>query len=127
MPMTDLDKLKAAAEAATPPERETMEDLQLTPMDYDPFDGDFGAPGDTVLSDAMVKARKPHECSHCNGQISVGETHRSRYEKSDGEMRKWRWCAACCEAMVKEMEAYYAEEEPEDPYPFQHRHGLLTC
>ena len=65
----------------------------FTPLDYDPFDGDFGGPGDKVLSDRLVVSRKIYKCFHCGGGIAVGEKHRSRFEKRDGEMWTSRWCA----------------------------------
>ena len=102
----------------------TVSHPPITPMDYEPFDGDAGGPGDRVFSDSMVKARKQYECFHCGGGIVIGELHRSRYEKSDGEMMKFRWCAECCAAMVAEVEAEYSENEMEDLYPFTHRHNL---
>ena len=93
----------------------------LSPLDFDPFQGDFGNRGDRVLNDAMVKARKPHTCFHCNGPIAVGEMHRSRSDIADGEFMSFRWCAECCQAMVDEM----AGEDSDDvEYPFEARHGL---
>ena len=68
---------------------------------FDPFEGDFGEPGDVTFRDAMVKARKAHQCSHCDGSIAVGELHRSRSDKADGELMSWRWCALCCDAMLQ--------------------------
>ena len=68
---------------------------------FDPFDGDFGAQGDRILSDKMVTGRKAHTCSHCDGPVSVGERHRSRTEIVDGDMMSHRWCAACCALMAR--------------------------
>ena len=36
---------------------------------FDPFEGDFGEQGDTVLSNKMVVAAKEHECCHCKNTI----------------------------------------------------------
>lgn len=94
---------------------------EFSPLQYDPFEGDFGDQGDRVFSDALVNARKQHICSHCCGPIALGEQYRRRREKSDGEMRTWKWCAACCIAMVEEMRNEYLDEdedEPEDEFPF---------
>jgi hypothetical protein len=71
---------------------------------FDPFDGDFGSQGDKVLSDKMVTGRKPHTCTHCDGPISIGERHRSRSERIDGNLMAHRWCAACCDLMARSVE-----------------------
>ena len=92
--------------------------VEATPLDYDPFQGDFGDQSDRMLSDCMVKARKPHKCSHCCGPIAVGERHRSRSDIADGEFMSWRWCGKCCAAMVAEM---CGEDEDEPTYPFEAR------
>lgn len=92
-----------------------------SPLDYDPFQGDFGDQGDRTLSDRMVMARGTYKCSHCRGPILIGEEHRSRSDIADGEFMSWRWCAACCAAMVAEM---YGEDEDEATYPFEARARL---
>lgn len=73
----------------------------------DPFEGDFGGPGDRTLSDKIVTARKAGECHDCAEQIIPGTRIRSRTDVYGGEMMSFRWCNACCEAM-----AVY-EERPE--------------
>lgn len=70
-------------------------------LDFDPFEGDFGGPGDRTFHDRLVIARKEYECSHCGGVICVGDRHRSRVDKADGEIVKFRWCPACCAAMAE--------------------------
>lgn len=72
----------------------------------DPFEGDFGTPGDRVLSDRIVKAAKPHLgiCHDCAGDIQRGERHRSRVDIADGEFFTFRWCGECCVAMAKSWE-----------------------
>ena len=64
-----------------------------------PFEGDFGEPGDTVLSNKMVVAAKPHECCHCKSAILKGERHRCQIGKY-GDFMTHRWCATCCELMA---------------------------
>lgn len=66
----------------------------------DPFEGDFGGPGDRTLSDKMATARKAGECHDCAQQIQPGERIRRRAEVFDGELMHFRWCQACCEAMA---------------------------
>jgi hypothetical protein len=87
----------------------------VSALDFDPFQGDFGTPGDRTLSDRMVKARKQHECCHCRGPILKGEQHRGRTDIADGELMSWRWCAACCAAMLAEMDG------EDESYPFEAR------
>lgn len=77
---------------------------------FDPFEGDFGAPGDRVFSNRMVNARKPGACSHCGQQIVKGERVRRQTSKFDGELMSHRWCAKCCAAMA----SYDTELEDED-------------
>ena len=77
---------------------------------FDPFEGDFGAPGDKVFSNRMCIARKPGPCSHCAGEIAKGERIRRQTSKFDGELMSHRWCALCCNAMA----TYDAEPEDDD-------------
>lgn len=93
------------------------------PLDYDPFQGDFGVPGDRTLSDSMVKARKAHQCSHCAGPIVAGETYRARSDIADGDLMTWKWCALCCAAMVEESAE--TEDEAKVPsFPFEKRYAI---
>ena len=78
--------------------------VTVTPLDFDPFQGDFGTPDDKLFSDKMVKGRGKYSCFHCLGGIAPGEQHRSRSERADGEFMSFRWCLKCCEAMVKQLQ-----------------------
>ena len=52
---------------------------------FDPFEGDFGEQGDTVLSNKMVVAAKEHECCHCKNSKDyrfVGTTNKQHYKKT---------------------------------------------
>lgn len=67
-----------------------------------PFEGDFGSPGDTILQDKMVTClglRKRH-CHMCNAVIAKGERIRNRVEIVDRELAAYFWCSACCAAMA---------------------------
>jgi hypothetical protein len=97
-----------------------------TPLDFDPFEGDFGDQGDRCLSDAMVTARKAHACSHCRGPIAAGETYRSRSDIADGGLMRWKWCALCCTAMVEQMAALDDDERDEIHIPFDRRAAIAT-
>ncbi|MFA5420198.1 MAG: hypothetical protein WC341_17225 [Bacteroidales bacterium] len=74
-------------------------------MEYDPFDGDFGDPGDKILSDKMVLAKKEHQCFWCGLPIKPKELHRSRVDIINGELCSYRWCNDCCSAMVCDIES----------------------
>lgn len=69
-------------------------------LDFDPFEGDFGAPGDKIFTNKMVVARKPGPCSHCETEIVKSERVRRQVSKFDGELMTHRWCALCCKAMA---------------------------
>lgn len=76
------------------------EQEELDCMSVDPFEGDFGDPGDRVLKDKIGTARKAGECHCCAQQIQPGERVRIRAEISDGQMMSFRWCQKCCVAMA---------------------------
>ena len=78
--------------------------MKCSPLNYDPFDGDFGDQGDKILSDKIVTAKWTHKCFHCGEVISIGESHRSRVDIIDGSIVTYRWCAKCCAAMIVDME-----------------------
>ena len=65
-----------------------------------PFDGDFGSPGDRVLKDKIGTAKKAGECHDCAQQIQPGERVRMRTDITDGELMSFRWCEKCCIAMA---------------------------
>jgi hypothetical protein len=100
---------------------------QFSPLDFNPFEGDFGSPGDRTLSDRMMKARKPHACTHCAGPIAVGESYRRRCDIEDDEMMLAKWCALCCAAMVEELNLMHGSDDvdeddsAEDRFPFEER------
>jgi hypothetical protein len=66
---------------------------------YDPFAGDDGDL--TVFSDKMAVARKRGPCVICRGEIQPGERVRALRERFDGQVKTFRFCALCCEAMAK--------------------------
>lgn len=77
-------------------------DFEEDAVAYDPFAGDFGGSDDKPFVDKMVTARKPHpECHCCASPIEMGERHRYKCDKYDGELMSWRWCWACCVAMAR--------------------------
>ena len=55
-------------------------------LSFDPFEGDFGTPGDKVFTNRMVIARKPGPCSHCDMEIAKGERVRRQTSKFDGDL-----------------------------------------
>lgn len=77
-------------------------DVDLTlALGTNPFDGDFGEPGDRVLRDEIVAARSMHECHTTMAHvIRKGERHRVMVERSKSELRQYRWCRKCTVAMA---------------------------
>lgn len=67
----------------------------------DPFEGDFGEPGDRTLKDKIATARKPGPCHLCGLEIQKGERIRTRTDIFEGEIMSFRWCSKCCVAMAK--------------------------
>jgi hypothetical protein len=65
-----------------------------------PFEGDFGAPGDTILKNRVVTARKAGACQDCDGGITPGTRVRVLAAVFDGQLMSYRWCALCCAAMA---------------------------
>jgi len=65
-----------------------------------PFEGDFGTPGDKILSDRIVSGRSDKPCGECLTPTEKGERVRTMTAVFDGELRSYRWCSACCAAFV---------------------------
>jgi len=65
-----------------------------------PFEGDFGSPGDKVLRDKIGTARKGGTCGMCKQEIVPGERVRLLAAVFDGELMSYRWCSECCAAMA---------------------------
>jgi predicted nucleic acid-binding Zn ribbon protein len=94
-------------------------------LSFDPFEGDFGIPGDKIFSNRMAIARKPGPCSHCGTDIAKGERIRRQTSKFDGELMTHRWCALCCTAMASyDTEACDADRD--DLPEYEKRSGLAT-
>ncbi|EDT1620314.1 hypothetical protein LS97_002143 [Salmonella enterica subsp. enterica] len=81
-------------------------------LDFDLFEGDFGTPFDTELSNKIVTSRGEYKCHICAGEILKGENHRSTTWKFDGELMSYRCCNECCMAMVKSVNYEYEEDDP---------------
>lgn len=92
-------------------------------LGFDPFEGDFGSPGDKVFTNRMAIARKPGPCSHCDMEITKGERVRRQTSKLDGELMTHRWCALCCAAMAN-YEAEAEDEERDELPEYEARSGL---
>ena len=89
---------------------------------FDPFEGDFGEPGDSVLRDKMVNVRTPGPCSHCGCQIHKGERIRIMWAKF-GDLMSYRWCALCCEAMAKCQAQESSGDDSDDAPAWQEYEG----
>lgn len=68
---------------------------------YPLFQDDFGAPGDKVLSDQIITARKAAECHECLEAIDPGTRYRKHVGVYDGQLMAFKFCAGCCAAMAK--------------------------
>ncbi len=91
-------------------------------LDFDLFEGDFGTPGDTELSNKIVTGRGEYSCHICHGAILKGEIHRSTTWKFEGELMSYRCCYECCRAMVSSVNGEYEEHDPiEDRYSLGHK------
>lgn len=69
-------------------------------LKVNPFEGDFGSPGDRTLKDKIGTARKGGTCGMCRQEITTGERVRLLAAVFDGELMNYRWCSACCGAMA---------------------------
>lgn len=94
-------------------------------LGFDPFEGDFGDPGDMVFSNSMVIARKPGPCSHCGLTIGKGERVRRQNSKFDGRLMTHRWCALCCAAMAV-YDTQSEDDDREELPDYELRSGLAT-
>lgn len=77
---------------------------------FNPFDGDFGVPGDRTLKDKIVKFRKPHVCHICDADIKAGELGRNLVEVFYGDIGSFYFCPECCVAMAKSVDDVEDEE-----------------
>lgn len=71
-----------------------------TCLQVNPFEGDFGSPGDRVLRDKIGLARRAGACSMCWQDIEPGEQARMLAAVFDGSLMSYRWCSTCCAAMA---------------------------
>ncbi|MGV8925049.1 MAG: hypothetical protein ACOH2G_05130 [Ewingella sp.] len=81
-------------------------------LDFDLFEGDFGEPGDSCLSNKIVAGRGVYVCHICHGDIQKGEIHLSAAYIFSAELHSYRVCNACCVAMVASVTADYEDEDP---------------
>lgn len=91
-------------------------------LGFDPFEGDFGMPGDKVFKNKMVTARKEGPCAHCDATITPGQRVRSQQSKFDGELMSHRWCELCCHAMA----VYDTELANDEELPSYELRGMKT-
>ena len=69
-------------------------------LQTNPFEGDFGSPGDRVLKDKISTARKGGLCGMCLQEIVPRERVRVLVAVFDGGLMSYRWCSECCAAMA---------------------------
>ena len=77
---------------------------QARSLIYPLFQSDFGEPGDRVLSDRIVVARKAGACVECLQPIEPGQHARRHVAVYGGDVRTYRYCEPCCAAMALSWE-----------------------
>lgn len=70
-------------------------------LDLNPFEGDFGEPGDKTLSDKIVTLRNPRECNLCGQTAKPGTRCRVQVKVFTRKLEPYTWCEECCSAMAK--------------------------
>lgn len=73
---------------------------EVEALRYPLFQDDFGEPGDKVLSDHIVTARKTHKCLECLSPIQPGSRQRVHTGKYSGRVWSYHICECCCAAMA---------------------------
>lgn len=68
-----------------------------------PFEGDFGDPGDKTLSKKIVTLRKSRECNLCGNTAKAGTRCRVQVELFAGKLEPYTWCEECCSAMAQSL------------------------
>ena len=69
-------------------------------LSVNPFEGDFGEPGDKTLSNKIVTLRKSRTCDMCGRSAKVGTRCRVQANVFAGEFKSYTWCEDCCAAMA---------------------------
>ena len=70
-------------------------------LDVNPFEGEFGDPGDKTLSKKIVTLRKPRECNLCGQTAKVETRCRVQVEVFAEKLESYTWCEECCSAMAE--------------------------
>jgi hypothetical protein len=65
-----------------------------------PFEGDFGEPGDRILEDKIVTARTQKKCCNCLGPITPGSRIRRIRAIFSGKFCGYNMCSDCCAAFA---------------------------
>lgn len=84
---------------------------------YHLFQDDFGEPGDRILSDKMVTARKEHTCSECLSTVHPGMRYRHHVGVYNGDLNHYRFCFDCCGAMAQAFDG----PDDADSHPMEKR------
>lgn len=84
---------------------------------YSLFQDDFGEPGDRILSDKMVTARKEHTCSECLSPVHPGKRYRYHVGVYNGDLNHYRFCFDCCAAMAQAFDV----RDDADSHPMEKR------
>ena len=76
-------------------------DWEQDVLSYYQFQDDFGESSDVRFKDRIVTARHNHTCTYCGGKVEAGSVYRYEVYKFDGDVRTYKSCQYCCDAMVK--------------------------
>lgn len=66
-----------------------------------PFEGDFGAPGDRIFKDRIIRVRRPRTCGCCRLPLVAAEHARVIVALFDGDLMSYSFCERCCLAMAR--------------------------
>ena len=74
-------------------------------MNYNIFEGDFGSPGDRILSHKIIKSNGKNKCTNCGNIIEKGEENLVKNAVFYGEgFMSYRLCESCCDKILNEDE-----------------------
>ena len=98
----------------------TITDEQYA-LSIDPFDGDWGGEGPSLLSNKIVTVRKERKCSNCHSLVQIGDRARATASSYDGVIKRHTFCARCLNLMI---EADHGSESANDELTMLYAKGF---
>lgn len=94
----------------------------------EPFAGDFGAPGDKILSDKICRCRRQLKASWhlCGLAILPGTFYRRCAAIYDEAFSSFVWCSDCCAAMAKSWDWHNSANSTSKSSPMDARYKLRS-